>query len=239
MRQLLLAPHAGQSRERHVEASGGLLDSVGEQRVWRQLREDPVPVLQRRLDRRGEPHCVTQVVRPVIGIPCRLITWVIQRGGVVRDRRRHRSRDLPRPRPVRRGSDRPEANGRRRRRPLRAPSLRAAPRLRPGREWTAWRRQRQSIAARRPPPGRHRAPRAPPAPRARSSAGSSTDAIAPAPAMRDISRDRRQMTRTPSSSDSAPATTAAAASPRECPMTAPGLHPIRLHRGGQCDLHGE
>ena len=32
-------------------------------------------------------------------------------------------------------------------------------------------------------------------------------------------------TRTPSSSDSAPATTAAAASPRECPMTAPGRTP--------------
>ena len=33
------------------------------------------------------------------------------------------------------------------------------------------------------------------------------------------------MTRTPSSSDSAPATTAAAASPSECPMTAPGRTP--------------
>ena len=38
------------------------------------------------------------------------------------------------------------------------------------------------------------------------------------------------MTRTPSSSDSAPATTAAAASPSECPMTAPGAHPVGLHR---------
>ncbi len=45
------------------------------------------------------------------------------------------------------------------------------------------------------------------------SAGSSTDAIAPEPAIVDISRERRQITRTPSSSDSAPATTAAAASP--------------------------
>ena len=56
-------------------------------------------------------------------------------------------------------------------------------------------------------------------------AGNSTDAIAPEPAMRDISRERRQMTRTPSSSDSAPATTAAAASPSECPITAPGRTP--------------
>ena len=56
-------------------------------------------------------------------------------------------------------------------------------------------------------------------------AGNSTDAMAPEPAMRDISFERRQMTRKPSSSDSAPATTAAAASPRECPMTAPGRTP--------------
>ena len=57
--------------------------------------------------------------------------------------------------------------------------------------------------------------------------------------MRDISRDRRQMTRTPSSSDSAPATTAAATSPIEWPMTAPGCTPYELHRGGQRHLHGE
>ncbi len=56
-------------------------------------------------------------------------------------------------------------------------------------------------------------------------AGNTTDAIAPEPAMRAISRERRQMTRTPSSSDSAPATTAAAVSPRECPITAPGRTP--------------
>ncbi len=56
-------------------------------------------------------------------------------------------------------------------------------------------------------------------------AGSTTDAIAPEPAMRDISRERRQITRTPSSSDSAPATTAAAVSPSEWPITAPGRTP--------------
>jgi hypothetical protein len=56
-------------------------------------------------------------------------------------------------------------------------------------------------------------------------AGSSTDAIAPEPAMVDISRERRQTTRTPSSRDSAPATTAAATSPSEWPMTAPGCTP--------------
>ena len=67
-------------------------------------------------------------------------------------------------------------------------------------------------------------------PRAMSSertccAGSSTDAIAPEPAMVAISLERRQITLMPSSSDSAPATTAAAASPNECPMTAPGTTP--------------
>ena len=56
------------------------------------------------------------------------------------------------------------------------------------------------------------------------SAGSSTDAIAPEPAIVAISRERRQITRTPSSSDSAPATTAAAASPIEWPITAPAAH---------------
>ncbi len=43
--------------------------------------------------------------------------------------------------------------------------------------------------------------------------------------MRVISFERRQMTRTPSSSESAPATTAAADSPSECPITAPGRAP--------------
>ena len=55
--------------------------------------------------------------------------------------------------------------------------------------------------------------------------GISTDAMAPLPEMRFINRDARQMTRTPSSTDSAPATTAAADSPSECPMTAPGRTP--------------
>ena len=67
-------------------------------------------------------------------------------------------------------------------------------------------------------------------PRAASSsrtcwAGSSTEAIAPAAGDAGHNRERRQMTRTPSSSDSAPATTAAETSPRECPMTAPGCTP--------------
>ena len=60
------------------------------------------------------------------------------------------------------------------------------------------------------------------------SAGSSTDAIAAEPAIVDINRERRQMRRTPSSSDSAPATTAAADSPIEWPITAPGRTPYDL-----------
>ncbi|CFR84209.1 Uncharacterised protein [Mycobacterium tuberculosis] len=56
-------------------------------------------------------------------------------------------------------------------------------------------------------------------------AGNSTEPMAPAPAMRVISFERRQMTRAASSSDSAPATTAAADSPIECPTTAPGRTP--------------
>ena len=34
VRQRLLAAHAGQGGQRHVETAGGLLDGVGEQRVW-------------------------------------------------------------------------------------------------------------------------------------------------------------------------------------------------------------
>lgn len=58
--------------------------------------------------------------------------------------------------------------------------------------------------------------------------GSSTAAIAPAPARRRHSRDRRQITRSPSCSDNAPATTAAETSPREWPITAPGRTPRAL-----------
>jgi hypothetical protein len=47
----------------------------------------------------------------------------------------------------------------------------------------------------------------------------------PEPAMRAISRERLQITFTPSSGVSTPATTAAATSPIECPMTAPGITP--------------
>ena len=86
VRQLLLAPHGGQSGQRHVEASRGLLDGVGQQRVRGQLREDPVAVLQRRLHRRGEPHRVTQVVHPVTGIAHRLVARVVQGRRVVRHR---------------------------------------------------------------------------------------------------------------------------------------------------------
>ena len=59
-------------------------------------------------------------------------------------------------------------------------------------------------------------------------AGSSTDAMIPEPAMPAISRERRQITRTPSSSDSAPQTTAAATSPIEYPMTALGRAPYAV-----------
>ena len=96
-------------------------------------REDPVAVLQRGLHRRGEPHRVTQVVRP----SSRRRTPAARAG---RTGSRSRTappvssgRGPPAPRPARRGSDRPEASARRRRRPPRAPSRRAAPRLRPAR----------------------------------------------------------------------------------------------------------
>ena len=58
-----------------------------------------------------------------------------------------------------------------------------------------------------------------------ASAGSSTDAIAADPAMVSINFERRQITLMPSSSDRAPETTAAADSPIEWPITAPGMTP--------------
>ncbi len=53
--------------------------------------------------------------------------------------------------------------------------------------------------------------------------------MAPPPTRRVSRRDRRQMTRTPSSTVSAPATTAAATSPIEWPTTAPGVTPYDFH----------
>lgn len=47
--------------------------------------------------------------------------------------------------------------------------------------------------------------------------------------MRVSSRDRRQITRAPSATLSAPATTAAATSPMECPITAAGRTPCARH----------
>nr|CRL56448.1 hypothetical protein CPGR_03770 [Mycolicibacterium fortuitum subsp. fortuitum DSM 46621 = ATCC 6841 = JCM 6387] len=52
--------------------------------------------------------------------------------------------------------------------------------------------------------------------------------MAPEPEIRVIRAERRQITRTASCSDNAPATTAAAASPIECPITAPGWTPLDL-----------
>ncbi len=62
-----------------------------------------------------------------------------------------------------------------------------------------------------------------------SSAGSGTDTMPPRPASTVIARLRRATTRAPSSSDSAPATTAAAISPCECPATASGRTPAASH----------
>ena len=91
VRQRLLAAHAGQCGYRHVEAVGGLLDGMSEQGVWRQLGENPVAVFKRGLHRRGEPHRVPQVVRPVPGVAHRLVARVEQRRRIVRNFRRHRA----------------------------------------------------------------------------------------------------------------------------------------------------
>ena len=88
--QRLFAAHAGQSSQRHVETAGGLLESVGEQRVRRQLREDPVAVLQSGLHRRGEPHRAAHVVHPVPGVAHRLLARVEQGRRVEGNFRCHR-----------------------------------------------------------------------------------------------------------------------------------------------------
>lgn len=75
VRQCLFAPHRGQSGGRRIEAGGGLLDGVGQQWVWRELDEHAMPIFQRRLHRGAEPHGVTQIVQPIIGIAERLLAW--------------------------------------------------------------------------------------------------------------------------------------------------------------------
>ncbi len=86
---LLLAPQRRQGGQGDVEAACGLVDGVGQQRVRRQLAEDPVTVLERGLHRRGEPHGVAEVVHPVVGVEEGLVARVVQGRGVVRNRRLH------------------------------------------------------------------------------------------------------------------------------------------------------
>ena len=62
-----------------------------------------------------------------------------------------------------------------------------------------------------------------------ASGSSSIRAIAPCPDSRDISRDRVAMTLSPSATERAPATTDAATSPIEWPMTASGCTPWERH----------
>ncbi len=62
-----------------------------------------------------------------------------------------------------------------------------------------------------------------------ASASSSSSAIAPCPASRDINRERVAITFNPSAGLSAPATTAAVTSPIECPITASGSTPYERH----------
>ena len=70
--------------------AGGLLESVGEQGVRRQLGEDPVAVLQSGLHRRGEPHHAAHIVRPIAGIERRLLARVEQGRRVEGNFRCHR-----------------------------------------------------------------------------------------------------------------------------------------------------
>ncbi|GLZ28440.1 hypothetical protein Lesp02_06300 [Lentzea sp. NBRC 105346] len=62
-----------------------------------------------------------------------------------------------------------------------------------------------------------------------SSGTSDTTAMPPRPAILRNARLRNATTRAPSSSDNAPATTAAAISPCECPTTASGSTPYDRH----------
>lgn len=71
-----------------------------------------------------------------------------------------------------------------------------------------------------------------------SSEPSITEAIAP-PEIVASSAARRQMTLTPSAGLSTPATTAAATSPSDCPITAALLHAPGPPQRGQRDLHPE
>ncbi len=66
---------------------GGLFDGAGQQRMRRQLGENPVAVLERRLDRRGEADHLAQVVHPVVLIAARHRPGVLPGRRIERDLR--------------------------------------------------------------------------------------------------------------------------------------------------------
>ena len=74
----LVAAQARQSGDRRPGLLRGLLHGAGEQRVWGELGEDPIPVLESGLHRRREAHGVAQIVRPVGGVAGRQPTGVLQ-----------------------------------------------------------------------------------------------------------------------------------------------------------------
>ena len=83
----MVAAHARQRRQWHVQAVRGLLNGVGQQWVRCEFGEDPIPVLQCGPHRCGEPHRATQVVHPVLGIAHRFLARVESGCGVVRNLR--------------------------------------------------------------------------------------------------------------------------------------------------------
>ena len=88
--QRLFAAHTGEGGHWYVETAGGLLESMREQRVGRQLGEDPVTVLQSGLHGGGEPHHAAHIVRPIAGIERRQLARVEQGRRVEGDFRCHR-----------------------------------------------------------------------------------------------------------------------------------------------------
>ena len=90
VRKLLFAAHPRQSGQRNVEASGRLLDGVGEQGMGRQLREHPEAILESGPNRRGEPHHAAHVGRPIAAIAHRLFAGVVRSRRVEGNFRSHR-----------------------------------------------------------------------------------------------------------------------------------------------------
>ena len=85
---VLLPAHAREGGNGRLHTVGVASNDVGEHRMWRQLSEHPVPVLQSRSYRRSESDRVAQIAYPILAVADRLLAWVESGCRVERNLRR-------------------------------------------------------------------------------------------------------------------------------------------------------